>query len=120
MVHIRTPEVVLGEGFQSVFGGSFDTLVFAFAGPFDVQAWVDRVEDEEPEGVKLRCASRLLAVRRRARLASPARSGCGPTASRSWGSGRCAPPTWPRALSRFQDLFAGAERKGLPLKGPGR
>src|SRR5262249_52178696 len=57
VVHIRTPEVVLGEGFQSVFGGSFDTLLFQFAGPFDVQAWVDRVEDEAPEGVKLRCAS---------------------------------------------------------------
>jgi hypothetical protein len=55
--NIRTPEVIAGPGFQKVFGGIFDTLVFEFGQPFDVESWVDRVEDDAPEGVKVRCAS---------------------------------------------------------------
>jgi hypothetical protein len=54
---IRTPEVVLGAGFGRVFGELFDTLVFEFVEPLDLEAWIDRVEDDMPEGVKLRCAS---------------------------------------------------------------
>jgi hypothetical protein len=54
---IRTPEVVLDRPFQAVFGGMFDTLVFEFVKPFDLEAWVDRMEEEMPEGVRLRTAS---------------------------------------------------------------
>jgi hypothetical protein len=54
---IRNPEVILGRPFAAVFGDLFDTLVFEFVKPFDLETWVDRVEDEVPEGVKVRCAS---------------------------------------------------------------
>jgi hypothetical protein len=54
---IRTPEVVLSKGFQAAFGAVFDTLVFEFHKPFDLETWVDRFEEEAPEGVRLRCAS---------------------------------------------------------------
>ncbi len=54
---IRNPEVVLGKPFQQVFGEVFDTLVFEFTRPFDLEAWVDHIEDAMPEGVKLRTAS---------------------------------------------------------------
>jgi hypothetical protein len=54
---IRNPEVVLGRPFQQVFGEVFDTLVFEFTRPFDLEAWVDHIEDAMPAGVKLRTAS---------------------------------------------------------------
>jgi hypothetical protein len=54
---IRNPEVVLGKPFQQTFGETFDTLVFEFTRPFDLEAWVDRIEEEVPAGLKLRCAS---------------------------------------------------------------
>ena len=54
---IGNPAVVLGKPFQQVFGGTFDTLVFEFTRPFDLEAWVDRIEEAMPPGVKLRCAS---------------------------------------------------------------
>jgi hypothetical protein len=54
---IRNPEVVLGKAFQGAFGDLFDTLVFEFTQAFDLETWVDRVEEEMPEGVKVRCAS---------------------------------------------------------------
>jgi hypothetical protein len=118
VVHIRTPEVVLGEGFQSVFGGSFDTLLFAFAGPFDVQAWVDRVEDEEPEGVKLRCAAdgSLCEI---SAAGFPGTIRLRPDRVEIVGQRSLRSADLAEALSRFQDLFAGTEMKGLPLKGPG-
>ena len=55
--NIREPAVVLGKPFQQVFGPVFDTLAFEFTRPFDLETWVDRIEDEVPKGVKLRCAS---------------------------------------------------------------
>jgi hypothetical protein len=54
---IRNPEVVLGKPFQQVFGEVFDTLVFEFTRPFDLEVWVDHIEDAMPPGVKLRTAS---------------------------------------------------------------
>jgi hypothetical protein len=54
---IRNPEVILGKAFAAVFGGLFDTLFFEFTQPFDLETWVDRLEEEVPEGVKVRCAS---------------------------------------------------------------
>jgi hypothetical protein len=118
VIHIRTPEVVLGEGFQSVFGGSFDTLLFQFAGPFDVQAWVDRVEDEAPEGVKLRCASDCSLCEISA-AGFPGTIRLRPDRVEIQGRRSLRSADLAEALLRFQDLFAGAEMKGLPLKGPG-
>ena len=54
---IRRPEAVLGRPFQRAFGELFDTLVFEFENPFDLATWVDRVEEDGPRGVKVRCAS---------------------------------------------------------------
>jgi hypothetical protein len=54
---IRRPEAVLGRPFQRAFGELFDTLVFEFERPFDLATWVDRLEEDRPEGVKVRCAS---------------------------------------------------------------
>jgi hypothetical protein len=54
---IRDPEVVLGKPFGQVFGEMFDTLVFEFTRPFDIETWVDHIEDAMPAGVKLRTAS---------------------------------------------------------------
>lgn len=53
---IRKPEVVLSGAFQQVFGDQFDSLVFEFCRPFDLEGWVDRMEEMVPAGVKLRCA----------------------------------------------------------------
>ena len=53
---IRSPEVVLGKAFQEVFGEQFDSLVFEFTRAFDLEAWVDGIEENPPAGVKLRCA----------------------------------------------------------------
>jgi hypothetical protein len=117
VVHIRTPEVVLGEGFQAIFGGSFDTLLFEFAGPFDVRAWVDRVEDEAPEGVKLRCASDCsLCEISAAGFPGTIRLRADRVEIQGRRSLRSADLA--EALLHFQDLFAGAETKGLPLKAP--
>jgi hypothetical protein len=118
VVHIRTPEVVLGEGFQSIFGGSFDTLLFQFAGPFDVRAWVDRVEDEAPEGVQLRCASDCSLCEISA-AGFPGTIRLRPDRVEIQGRRSLRSADLAEALLRFQDLFAGAEMKGLPLKGPG-
>lgn len=54
---IREPKVILDRPFQRIFAEKFDTLVFEFTRPFDLEAWVDRIEEEAPERVKLRCAS---------------------------------------------------------------
>lgn len=54
---ITNPQLVLGKPFQQAFGEVFDTLVFPFTRPFDLEAWVDHLEEEPPANVKLRCAS---------------------------------------------------------------
>jgi hypothetical protein len=54
---IRNPEVVLSKPFGQVFGEMFDTLVFEFTRPFDIETWVDHIEDATPAGVKLRTSS---------------------------------------------------------------
>jgi hypothetical protein len=54
---LNAPEFVRSEGFVSVFGSAFDKLVFEFAEPVDVAAFVDRIEDKPPEGVKVIVAS---------------------------------------------------------------
>jgi hypothetical protein len=51
------PEFVRSEGFQAVFGGMFDRLVFEFARPVDVADFVDQLEDAPAEGVKVSVAS---------------------------------------------------------------
>lgn len=54
---LSDPDFVRSEGFAAVFGSSFDKLVFEFAEPVDVAAFVDRIEDKPPEGVKVSVAS---------------------------------------------------------------
>ena len=51
------PEFVRSQSFQAVFGSLFDRLVFEFIEPIDVADFVDRIEDNPPEGVKLVVAS---------------------------------------------------------------
>lgn len=51
------PEFVRSSGFQTTFGMMFDRLVFEFAVPVDVAEFVDRIEDDPPEGVKIGVAS---------------------------------------------------------------
>jgi hypothetical protein len=46
-------EFVRSTGFQSVFGSLFDKLVFEFAQPVDVADFVDRIEENPLEGVKI-------------------------------------------------------------------
>lgn len=50
---LHDPNFVRSEGFTAVFGAAFDKLVFEFAEPVDVAAFVDRIEDKPPEGVKV-------------------------------------------------------------------
>ena len=54
---IPGPAFVRTEEFATVFGPMFDTLVFEFAVPIDVASFVDRMEEEPPEGVSLSVAS---------------------------------------------------------------
>jgi hypothetical protein len=112
---IRNPEVILGKAFQNVFGELFDTLVFEFVKPFDLESWVDHVEEATPEGVKLRCASDC--------------SSCDIVVSGFVGvirlfrdrveiQGRKTPTSrgLVEAFLQFQDLFAGQrELQALPL-----
>ncbi|MDB5309851.1 MAG: hypothetical protein JWO38_4053 [Gemmataceae bacterium] len=54
---LTDPGFVRSEGFTAVFGSMFDKLVFEFAVPVDVAEFVDRIEDDPPEGVKVSVAS---------------------------------------------------------------
>jgi hypothetical protein len=112
---IRTPEVVLGKAFQSAFGDIFDTLVFEFVKPFDLETWVDRVEDEMPEGVKVRCASDCsscdVSVMGFAGVIRLRRDRVEIQARKSPGSKGLV-----EAFLQFQDLFAGKrDLQALPL-----
>jgi hypothetical protein len=51
------PGFVRGPHFGAVFGRAFDQLVFEFSRPADVAAFVDRIEDDPPPGVKVSAAS---------------------------------------------------------------
>ncbi len=54
---IRNPQVVLSRPFQKIFSGLFDTLVFEFAAPFNLESWIDLVEEAVPPEVRLRTSS---------------------------------------------------------------
>ena len=54
---LTAPEFVRSKEFRAVFGGMFDRLVFEFAQPVDVADFVDQIEDNPPEGVKVSVAS---------------------------------------------------------------
>lgn len=119
---IREPKVVLDRPFQRVFGELFDTLVFEFTRPFDLEAWVDQIEEEGADRVKLRCASDC--------------SSCDVTVKgflgvirlfrdrvevQGQGQGRQAPGSkgLMEAFLTFQDLFAGRkDLQPLPLLEP--
>ncbi len=51
------PGFLRGPGFKSLFGNLFDQLVFEFDQPVDVEAWIDRLEDNPQKGVKLHIES---------------------------------------------------------------
>lgn len=51
------PTFVRSAGFATVFGQLFDQLAFEFAAPVDVAAFVDRLEDVPPKGVKVRVSA---------------------------------------------------------------
>jgi hypothetical protein len=51
------PEFVRSQNFQAVFGSLFDRLVFELIEPVDVADFVDRIEEDPPEGVKVVVAS---------------------------------------------------------------
>jgi hypothetical protein len=57
VTHLRRPEVAESEPFLSVFGPLFNTLVMEFTEPLDVGELVDRLEEAEPPGVHVTCAS---------------------------------------------------------------
>jgi hypothetical protein len=54
---VSDSDVLRAEGFRKVFGGTLDTLEFDFEKPIDVEELVDRIEDDPPDGVKVRVAS---------------------------------------------------------------
>lgn len=112
---IKNPEVVLSKPFQQVFGGFFDTLVFEFTKPFDLEAWVDRIEDELPEGVKVRtasdCSSCDVQVRGKASIVRLFRDRVEIQGQKTPGSKSLV-----EAFLSFQDLFSGRrDLQELPL-----
>jgi hypothetical protein len=54
---VSDPDVLRAEGFRRVFGNALDTLQFDFEKAIDVEELVDRIEDDQPPGVKVRVAS---------------------------------------------------------------
>lgn len=54
---LADPSFVRSEGFMAVFGSAFDRLVFEFAEPVDVAEFVDRIEENPLDGVKVTVAS---------------------------------------------------------------
>jgi hypothetical protein len=58
---VSDPDVLRANGFRRIFRNSLDTLQFDFEKPIDVEALVDRIEDDPPQGVKVRVASDALA-----------------------------------------------------------
>jgi hypothetical protein len=111
---IRNPAVILGKAFQQVFGGTFDVLAFEFVRPFDLESWVDRIEEEMPAGVKLRCAADCstcdVVV---AGFAGVIR--LSPHRVEVQGQAKPGSGGLVEAFLRFQDLFAGRDLDQLPL-----
>lgn len=54
---ISNADVLRSDGFRKVFGAVLSMLDFEFDKPIDVEALVDRIEDEPPPGVSVRVAS---------------------------------------------------------------
>lgn len=52
----RDPFTVRSPEFVSAFGNLFNMLVFEFAAPIHVEEFVDRIEDDNHPGVKVKCA----------------------------------------------------------------
>jgi hypothetical protein len=112
---IRSPDVILSKPFQQVFGGIFDTLVFEFTRPFDLEAWVDCIEEQLPEGVKLRtssdCSSCDVHVRGFAGVIRLFRDRVEIQGTKTPGSKGLV-----EAFLHFQDLFSGRrDLQALPL-----
>jgi hypothetical protein len=50
---ISNQDVVLSEGFESALGEHLDTLEYELATTFDLDDFIDRVEEDDPDGVHL-------------------------------------------------------------------
>ncbi len=57
VTHLRTPGLLRNADFQRAFGNAFQALSFEYAEPLDVAGLVDRLEEDSPTGVRLRCAA---------------------------------------------------------------
>lgn len=54
---IAEPEIIQGPRFAAAFGTIFDRIVFEYDTPVNVPELVDRIEEQDMKGVKVRCAS---------------------------------------------------------------
>jgi hypothetical protein len=54
---LSDPAMVRSPEFQRAFGTLFNSLVFEFASPLAVDEFVDRIEEDDRAGIKVRCAS---------------------------------------------------------------
>ena len=54
---VSDPAVLRSDGFKAAFGGALDTLQFDFEKPINIEALVDRIEDDATPGVKVRVTS---------------------------------------------------------------
>ena len=92
--------------------------MFEFTGPFDIEGWVDRVEEEAPEGVKLQCASDCSSCEITA-AGFPGVIRLRPDRVEIHGRQSLRSAELAEALLRFQDLFGGTgELHALPLNAP--
>jgi hypothetical protein len=57
VTHLRSTELLRRPAFQAAFGNAFQVLSLEYAAPLDVEGLVDRLEEEKPAGVRLRCAA---------------------------------------------------------------
>ncbi|HEY1375575.1 MAG TPA: hypothetical protein VGF55_02215 [Gemmataceae bacterium] len=57
VTHVRSADVLRRPAFQAAFGSAFQALSFEYAAPLDVEGLVDRLEEEPPTGVRVRCAA---------------------------------------------------------------
>jgi hypothetical protein len=57
VTHLRSADVLRRPAFQATFGSAFQALSFEYAAPLDVEGLVDRLEEDPPPGVRVRCAA---------------------------------------------------------------
>lgn len=53
ITHIKNPDAVLSDNFQSTFRGTFDSIEFSSQNEIDVLKLIDWIEDTEPEDIEI-------------------------------------------------------------------